>query len=307
MNKDKYFFYRVYGLNIKSQIEINELIKLEDDQLEDIDVNIVLGEVDHKIKEKINNRIMEDYSRDNMWFSIDDIGIFNVIEGNCIRIELLDNYDLSMFKIYLLGIAFAMIKIQRDEIAMHGAAIDINNNGVLIIGKSGAGKSTLTTALRREGYKLLSDDMSSLEINENGIIINPSFPMQRIGDDIIDYFNYQKDLYNKIRLNREKYLVPVIDEFQKQDIKLSCIFNLMEGNGDGVEVNEVKGAEKIKLIINNIFRAMIFNRIEMTSTYLKKCVFIAKNIKVYNLIRPKNLITTDDQIQCIKDILYFES
>jgi HPr kinase/phosphorylase len=53
---------------------------------------------------------------------------------------------------------------------VHGTAIAIDGNGVLLLGPSGSGKSDLALRLIDRGAKLISDDISRIE-NSNGLPI----------------------------------------------------------------------------------------------------------------------------------------
>lgn len=298
------FYYEVYGLKVASEIELKELITVDEIEEDEIDVQVYLDKAPNYIKEKIKSGIEQEYEKGYMWFKGGRDGIFIVKDGNTICIETLENYDLAMLKIYIMGIAFSMLMIQREKVSIHGGAVDLMGKGILIVGDSGAGKSTLTMALREKGYKLLSDDMSAIDNTENGnILINPSFPMQRIGTDVIEKFGYNKEKYNKIYLTREKYLVSVNNSFQHESKPLKVFFHLSEGNVNEVTVKEVKGSEKLKLVLNSIFRVSIFNQIGITKSYLNKCLSIAKEVPMYKIVRPSNIISTDRQIQIIENVV----
>lgn len=298
--KKEVFFYRVYGLRVKSDVEIIELLELDHEESSNIDVSITLDKMPQYIEDEIYNRKLVGYNENNMWFKGGNTAIFNIVDGNKIIIETIDGYDLKMLKIYIMGIAFAMLMIEREQISIHGASIDIDGRGILIVGESGAGKSTLTTALRQNGYKLLSDDMSVLSNNSGNILINPSFPMQRISEDVMDNLKYNKEEYSDIFLTRQKYLVPVTDNFQIESIPLNAVFNLSEGDVNKVTISEVRGAEKLQFILNSIFRAEAFNHIKMSQKYFKKCLQIAKEVPIYKIVRPKNKFTVNQQIEIIE-------
>lgn len=57
--------------------------------------------------------------------------------------------------------------------SVHGTAISINNNGVLIKGPSGSGKSDLAIRLIDRGATLVSDDQVIISRREGSITLNP--------------------------------------------------------------------------------------------------------------------------------------
>lgn len=299
--EEEKFFYRVYGLKVKSDFQLNELINLAEYDRNNIDVEIINGKISDNIKKIDGDYLNNTYTKENMYFKASNVAKYNVLNGNKIIVETFENYDKSMFKIYLLGIVFAFLMIEREKIAIHGGAVDINGKGILIVGKSGAGKSTLTTALRQKGYKLLADDMTALDNDKNGqAIINPSFPMQRITHDVLEDFGYDKSKFNKIFLTREKYFVPAKDEFQYENKPLYAIFHLSEDDIDEVTVEEVHGTEKLSLIFSSIFRGYVLNEVGISSTYFKKCLNIANKVPIYKVKRPKKGFTVNKQMELIE-------
>lgn len=298
------FYYQVYGLNIKSSIEIEGLITLGDKLRDRIDAIIEIGKVSKEIKDEALTGKKEGYSSNSMWFKRDEVGIFHILNGNKIIIELRDEYDSEMFKVYLLGIGFALLMIQRGQLSFQGGAVNLNEKGVLIIGKSGVGKSTLLNGLKCKGYKLLADDMTSLNKYEDGrILINPSFPIQRISTDVIEKLEGNKERYNRVNLNRELCLVSMDKKFSNTRVPLFVILQLSVEDINEISIKEVRGYEKVKLLMENIFRGVVLNHIEIDPNYFKECIVLAKNVSVYKLIRPQNGFTINKQIQIIEELI----
>jgi serine kinase of HPr protein (carbohydrate metabolism regulator) len=53
---------------------------------------------------------------------------------------------------------------------IHGNLVQINQQGILILGSPGTGKSTLTLDLLNRGYFFISDDLISLRFESNNLI-----------------------------------------------------------------------------------------------------------------------------------------
>ena len=52
--------------------------------------------------------------------------------------------------------------VQRGDVPLHGAAVEIDGGAVLLCGPSRAGKTTLTAALLGDGHRVLTEDLSCL-------------------------------------------------------------------------------------------------------------------------------------------------
>lgn len=84
--------------------------------------------------------------------------LFSVVEsGETIGSDF-DQTDLALF--LLTRTTYSLVHGISGGMALHGAAVQRDGNGVLIPGNSGTGKSTLTTWLLSRGYNYLTDELT---------------------------------------------------------------------------------------------------------------------------------------------------
>lgn len=292
--------YYVYGLNIKSEIEIEEFVKLDNIADEDV-VTISYSTMSDDIKEKIKEGVRINLSNNKIWFHINDIATYCVTDGNKIEVELCDNADMQLMKIYVMCSCLGFIMIQKKMVAIHGGVIEMDNKAVIFTGDRGAGKSTLTTALRERGYKFISDDVAGIKINKVPYVM-PGFPYQKLCESAMDKFGYDKERYTSFMSDKEvKYVVPALDEFVYEGRELVAIVKLTVGEVDEVTIEELRGSEKLNNIIENIYRGEYINHLgRMDPIYFKQCIDIAKNIRFFKITRPANKFTVDTQIELIE-------
>ena len=169
--------YIVYGLKIKSDIEIKEFIKIEN---ENNDIDIVLGQAPDEIKSMISKGSRSSYSKTKVWFHIDDVATYYIVDGTTILVDPCENHDETLLRVYLMCSCLGFIMLQREQVAIHGGVINIDGNAVIFTGDRGAGKSTLTTALRNKGYQFISDDVAALEMKNNIPMVKHGFPYQKL-------------------------------------------------------------------------------------------------------------------------------
>ena len=194
------------------------------------------------------------------------------------------------------------IMLQRKMVAIHGGVIEMDNKAVIFTGDRGAGKSTLTTALRRKGYKFISDDVAGIKIDKVPYVM-PGFPYQKLCESAMNKFGYDKEAFTSFMSDKEvKYVVPAIDEFVNEKRELVSIVKLTVGDVDEVTIEELRGSEKLNNIIENIYRGEYIKHLgKMDPIYFKQCVDIAKNIRFFKITRPANKFTVDSQIELIED------
>lgn len=301
----KKYYYKVYGLNIESEIIVPELTVLEYKEENNIDVKISYGIVKKEIKNLIDNGVLSAYSRQNVWFHIPGVGTYHIYNGDTVIIEPSEVYDKQLLKVYIIGSVLGIILFQKDIVAIHGGSICINNKGCVFTGEKGAGKSTLTTALRKKGYSFISDDVGTINSEKNKII--PGFGYQKLCEDTMSKFGYDISKYTPFRgdLGIPKYIVPAIDSFINYEADLKYIFELEISDISQVQIVELKGNEKLQRIIKNIFRIEILIRCGgMNTDYFRKCLSIAKDVKFYKILRPKYGFTVSEQINLIENIIY---
>jgi len=298
-NEEKYD-YTVYGFNIESQIKIDEFMYNEN---ENYNIKFVLGNMPEDIIElkELGRKVY--YSKTKVWFHIDNVASYYITNGDTVIVEPCENADMQLLKVYLMCSCLGFIMIQREKVAIHGGTVVINNKGVIFTGDRGTGKSTLTTALRLKGYNFIADDVAATVIDEVPMI-NPGFPYQKLCEDAMDNMGYDKEACASFEADEKvKYMVPAYESFVEEDVRLHGICELIVGDVESVQVEEIKGSEKVAKIISNIYRTEFIQSMGgMSPKYFKKCVDIAKNIKFYRVTRPRHGFTVNEQIKEIEKI-----
>lgn len=298
----KKYHYKVYDLNVESDIEIPELLR--SDPNDKTDVFIKYGKISKCIIEKIPRGTWYHLEKDSFVFRIENVAKYFIKNGSEIIVEPFDSANEDDVKIFTLGTSFGILINQRNNIAIHGGSILINKEAVILTGDTGAGKSTLTNAFRHNGYRFLCDDVSVLGNKKEGIFVMPAYPQQKLCRDAMDKMGYDTEKFKKIDDDRDKYCIPVHDSFEKNPCKLSaiCEIELVERDKD-VEVKEVLGQEKIFSVMRNIYRIELIRSTDMGKEYFNKCLSIAKNIRVFKVRRPKDKFTVNEQINLIEQAI----
>lgn len=301
--KDKYL-YKVYGLDIESEIKIDEFKEVDSLGKNIINIRYEQGsnEVNNMKEEGLNIVVREN----EVFFDVDDVAAYYVANGNTIIVQPYDNSNSEMVKIYIMCSCLGFILIQRNMVAIHGGVVDMYGKAVIFTGHRGAGKSTLTTALRKKGYKFIADDVASLVINED-VMVMPGFPYQKLCEDALASLDYDKEKFSYfISDEKIKYLVPTHDEFSEVPTKLNAVFEITVATSDNEEVNieEIRGYEKFLRLTSNIYRGEFIGSMGgVKPDYFRKCMKIASSIKYYKINRPKNKFTVNEQIELVEEII----
>lgn len=298
-------FYSIYGLKVKSELKINELVPLKDISLGEYDVEVKVGQIPTERLEKIPQDRYFFGEKDNFIFSVSDVANYYISEGNKVTIEPFIDICEQPVKTFLLGTSFGMLLQERNTVAIHGGTIVINNKAIIITGDQGAGKSTLVNGFRHRGFGFMADDVSVTGIDENNnIVVKSAYPQQKVCKDAMIKMGYDLNGFRLIDEGRQKYVVPVKETFRHEDLNLGAIFYITkDSNNEEVKLEEIKGTEKLNIIMNNIYRIEFLRLIGMESEYFKKCLDMAKKIPVFKIIRPAEGFTIDKQMMEIENIM----
>lgn len=300
------FKYRVYGLNIESEIKLEELIKIEENQCNQIDVKIIYGKTNDKIKNQVNSNSWIGTDINDICVYTKDIAIYQIKNGNTIIIEPLKDKDNERIKSFLLGWSFGILLIQRKTIALHGSAISKGDKAIIISGKSKAGKSTLASAFNNKGYKFLSDDVVALDILKDNVLVHPAYPQKKVCKDVMKVLGYDEKNYkiNKPNTERIRYKVPVTEKFEPNPCKLKAIFEIVSKEKyEKVSIEKIEGNKKIDYMLNNIYFFGVESSIGTRPEYFKKAIQLINSIPVYKIKRPADKITIEEQMDLLENEL----
>lgn len=297
-------YYKVYGLIIKSEIVIRELLKYNLKENEEPDIIIKMQSMPNDIHGHLKYGRNCYLTQKDSWFNIPEVGIYRIVKGKNIYIES-NGGSIEDIKCFLLGTAMGIALIQNKIVAIHGGCIKIGNKAIIITGESGAGKSTLVSNFRMNGYKFISDDVCAVSLNNDLKPITMfAYPQQKLCKDTMEKFNLDKADYILTDEEREKYAIPSKDDFTTEEVNLKYLFVISESSDvNEVKLDEVRGVAKLDYVINNIYRIHLANVMGIDKEYFNNIMNVAKDLKVYKVMRPQNKFTVDEQMNKILDIV----
>lgn len=304
MKVKKKYNYKVYGINVESEIVLPELLINNYKGYACTDVVISYGSMPKVIYNEIQEGKWFNFEKDKMWFLVNDVAKYYILNGNTIIVETYNNANSNDVKAFLLGSAFGMLLMQRHIVAIHGGTIVIDGRAIIITGEQGAGKSTLTSALRTKGYFFMADDVSVIGKRKNTKhVIHPGYPQQKLCRDAMEKMGYNIEAFKRIDEGRDKYAIPVHKSFIKEPMPMGAIFEITIGEGPHVEIEEITGTEKLKLLLKNMYRVEVTQYSGMSPVYFKNCIEISKTVPFFKIKRPKEKFSVKEQISVIENVL----
>ena len=113
--------------------------------------------------------------------SIDSVGCFE-IDPAARRIVIPRENDARV-EARLWGLPAALCFIERGDLPVHAAAVDIDGSAALVAAPGRHGKTTLASALLGSGYRVLSEDLSCCSTREGGADVVPGPTLLRVRRD----------------------------------------------------------------------------------------------------------------------------
>ncbi len=260
------------------------------------------GNIDVFINTKINN-LNEKYSylkvvNKEITMNIAELANFRMLNGKEVIINMINDNNKNAVRSYLLGTVMGSILVQRNYLLFHANALEKSGKVIVCMGKSGIGKSTISYILMNRGWKLLSDDLVS--IDEDGMI-SQGIPRIKLCKDTIDAFNIDFSKLKNLHYYADKY---VLDHnyinLSSGKHKISEVYFL---DRDYTELNSYKNLnilnnekEKLLYLKKNIYRPELIKGSKNEYKYFLKTTKLAKELTAYVLTIPNDLLNLEEVI-----------
>lgn len=212
---------------------------------------------------------------------------FYVGYGKHIIIEEKPGQNKEVTYLYLLGHILGVIFCQRGMLAIHSSSIVIRDKAIILCGARGVGKSTLSMLLSQKGYKLLSDDISVLQIQQEGTVVAcRGMPEQKICPDLAERLAVNIEDCQHIQLDKEKYVMQDPSKFGYKNTRVAAFIELGVNQDKHITQTMITGKEKLIGIIRNIYRLYIMYQMGVPRDYMQQLIHIATKIPYYQIKRP---------------------
>lgn len=262
------YFYKIYGLCVKSDIPLQGLIFKTNHPDIIIHWDETIENIDHK-----NTTINQvKYNIPFMW---ENEVVFRVIDGKKILINSNTNLDNKLLRSLILGPGMGILLHQRGFLVLHGSAINLNGIAVAFLGPSGCGKSTICTGLTKKGHSLIADDVLCVKLENNNLKIYPSVPRIKLREDVLNHLTDSKDTLIEIP-EIHKYDYNVGQNFSFQPLTLQKIYILKKGDN---KLNILNPQDKLVAILNNNYPKILFGNKEKAQN-LFDCAKLINNVSV---------------------------
>lgn len=282
------YFYSAYGMSIKSDIRLNDLIPTR--SVEDVSIN--LRELnDSYLDEELKDAVVFDrpgcvvrVSKNVMCYDWEDFGTALIRNGNEVLIDPQAGVEREEFSPFITGAILAILLNQRGILVLHASAVIINGEAVAFLGDKGAGKSTLAAYLQKQGHGLISDDLAPIILGNEKVQISPGYPRIKLWADSVKSVGLDWDTLPPISKFIDKRSYHCFDGFSTKPVNLSRIYILVEGSA--IEIKRLELAKAFIEITRNIYLGRYLQITRQNADYFRQCKAVVSAVPVFSLKRP---------------------
>ncbi|WP_420841231.1 aldolase [Evansella clarkii] len=294
MNTRECFYYSAFGFKLLSPIRLPELTVINQCNITP-DITIVFNNLQETWDSHTKDNDYFYIEKDFILVNIPKVGIFSIHGGKEIVVSPFKDVQEDQLRLYMLGTCMGAVLMQRRILPLHGSAIEINGKAYAIVGESGAGKSTTASALLNKGYKLISDDVIPVTLNEENIpVVTPAYPQQKLWQESLDKFGMDSSSYRPVVDRETKFAIPVHKHFSSTRLPLAGVFELIKTNNEEVEIREIQQLERFHSLYLHTYRNFFLKPAGLMEWHFKVCADMVNKLDLYQIQRPSSRFTTEE-------------
>jgi hypothetical protein len=274
--------YRLFNLNISTDLDIKSFFNIEIPIDKTIDVQIKKQSIAFKeLKPEIDSNFDLFSSKKYTEIYKKHIGSFVLIDGNKLLYEPDPKIKLPNLIAYIFSNVFSYLLYQRGHLVMHASAIEIDGSSYFFSGRSGVGKSTFVNKLLRYG-NFLTEDACCFNKEENSFSILPGLNFIKL-DNYTKLQNYSKSYDTQVDYRKRK-IISLEPNSSIKSNKFKCGFFLKYGKDTKIE--KLESGQKLKAFLANMKSSYPNNSfIDEQKLTLQKITDLISNKCFYNVYR----------------------
>jgi len=294
--ENRSYHYLVHGLHIESALACPELHPTKPNKP---DVTIRYGSVPETLDNPIQQSVSIQAGKNQFLLKLDNIAQYWVTNGTNIVIKPALNSQEADIRLFLLGSSFGALLHQRGCFILHGSAIETKAGAVIFVGHSGVGKSTLAAACHTRGYRILADDVSTLDYQN--LQMYPGLAHIQLWEDAAKKLAHDPNTMRQTRTDLEKYALSLQDGYDPTPVPLHAIYVLNISDQPDFKIEPITvPSQKFDVLLNNTYRDNFLNGLAVQVTHFKQATTLATHLKISRVTRPKMPYLLDELVEILE-------
>lgn len=290
------YYYTCFGFIITSDVEL-PILETTTNTVSDIQI-LVRKDVDvsaFSSAKNVNGFLVENENR---------VGIktefgWVIIENGTTIILKLNYSDPLQIQQYVLSSGLGIILHQKRILVLHGSAVEKEGEAIIFIGESGNGKSSTAYNFVKNGYSLLSDDLSVIRFEKGTPYVYSGYSRQKIAQDILEKYN-DVDFKNEkpIQESRLKYFRNV-KNFDSKKVKVKAVYHLSKKDIEETCLFEQEAMKRFHKLYRNTFRFKLIAALNYSKIHMELCTQLYKQVHVGSILLSNKNINLDKPYRLI--------
>lgn len=291
------FDYRLFGLTIRSEIELPELFPATGDFSPDVTVR--KGTLPRS--DSVGGRA----DGDAFLLDVDDGASYRIEGGRDIIVDARAHVPARNVRLFLLGSAFGALLHQRGMLPLHANGVEVGGKAVAFMGETGAGKSTLAAWLHDRGFSLITDDVCVISFDEAGRpLAAPGLPRLRLWLEALQAGGREQAGLERSYVNAAAQM----DKFDlaiertavaTKSVPIAALYLLEKGKR--FSVRRLQGIEAAEVLFAHTYRGSYIAIMKRVRFHWELAVKLVRSLPVYAVSREWGLDKMDDQYDRLID------
>jgi len=189
---------------------------------------------------------------------------------------------------YLLGPIMGFVMLLRGLVCLHASAVAIDGVTIALLGPAGAGKSTTAAALSTRGYRILAEDVVTLDDRGDRFFVRPAYPCIRLWPSSVKALYGSEAHLPQITPNWDKRYLDLSehpDQFQREPLPLAAIYHLSERRYDPAApfVQALNKSEGLMSLIANTYATKLMDK-EMRAREFALLTRVLSNVPLRRVV-----------------------
>lgn len=285
--------YRAYGLCIESEVELPGLPRAQGPT----DLRVRFGSVEERPTHLDESGRGAWTRKEQACYYLRGVGAFLVTEGREIVVDPDPDWEPRVLQTPVLGPALALALHQRGFLVLHGSGVAVDGHCLSFLGGFGSGKSTMAAIMLKNGFQLISDDVSAVRTGGGRVESIPGYPILKLWPDSATALGLFQEHLPLVHPDHSKRFVSLDDFGSSAGLPLTRLYFL--AGGVSVTIEPLGPTESFEILLGNWYGAKygpdFFRGIDLREHFVK-IAEVARCVPARILMRPPESLT-DQELQ----------